>query len=109
MDDRADDAMVARTILEQLGGRRFTTMTGANSFVSGDAGLTFRIPSRGTRLKGSMMRITLTTGDEYRIEYQKVRNYLPVLIEQVDGVQASQLRTVFTRLTGLDTSLGRAA
>lgn len=109
MTKREDDAAVARQILEQLGGRRFTVMTGANSFVSGDAGLTFRIPSRGTRLRGSMMRITLGAGDEYRIEYMKIRNYLPVLIEEVDGVQVSELQCTFTRLTGLDTSLGRAA
>jgi len=109
MSNQRQDAAVAQCILEQLGGRRFIAMTGANSFVSGDGGLTFRIPSNMTRKRGSTLRITLTGGDEYRLEYMKIRNFEPVMIEEMTGVQVSGLQQAFTRLTGLDTSLGRAA
>jgi hypothetical protein len=107
----AHDQTVARTILEQLGGRRFIAMTGASSLTSGPSDLSFRLP---TRLAGGIggMRIILTDMDDYRIETVRLKGSIAKgNIEydrrvEAEGVYCDNLREAFTRITGLATSLG---
>lgn len=97
---------VAQTILEQLGGRRFVVMTGAN-YLTGDANsLRFRLSSRLTSNKANLVKITLEASDLYTIEYFRCRGLEVTSVGRDDGVYAEQLRSFFTKATGLETSLG---
>lgn len=96
---------VANTILEQLGGRRFIAMTGAKDFLGDKDLLAFRLP-RGARGGINKVRITLTPADLYDVQFYKMGSKSFTLLAQADNVDAAQLRQVFTRHTGLETSLG---
>jgi hypothetical protein len=63
---------IARTIMEQLGGRRFITMTGARDFMDFGNTLQFRLPSRFAKDGINQVRITLTPADLYDMEFGKV-------------------------------------
>lgn len=98
----------ADTILAQLGGGKFIAMTGANGFIQGGRTLSFKLP-RGARDGINGVSITLTPGDLYDVEFLKVsggRSYSRKVVREVMGVYADQLRSVFTSVTGLETSLG---
>lgn len=96
---------VATQILEQLGGHRFTAMTGAKQFVGSERALQFSI-GRGATNKANKVRVTLATDDTYTIEFFNLRgvNYKPCG-EPVERVYADRLQAVFTEATGLDTHL----
>ena len=96
---------VATTILEQLGGRRFIAMTGANSFASGDSMLTFKLPSRSTKNNIRGVRVTLTPADDYTVEFLKMRGFEVVTVSKSEGIYADMLQEVFTEATGLYTRL----
>jgi hypothetical protein len=96
---------VGLTILNQLGGRRFSKMTGAQSFVAHSDGLSFRFPrSRGV----NFLRITLTPADTYDLTFYSVRGIAHQEKKVLTDVYAEQLQEIFTSVTGLRTSLGAA-
>jgi hypothetical protein len=108
-------------MLEQLGGNRFIAMTGAKDFVSSDnpqPRLLMRLPSNLTKRRGTHMEISLLPTDEYLLVFFKNKrndwrssamgeNTKPTrdIIDTAASVQVGELRRVFTRMTGLDTSL----
>lgn len=96
---------VATRILEQLGGHRFTAMTGAKQFVGSERALQFSI-GRGATNKANKVRVTLATDDTYTVEFFSLRgvNCKPCG-EPVERVYADRLQAVFTEATGLDTHL----
>lgn len=96
---------VARTILEQLGGRRFIAMTGAKNFVGGQYTLTFSLPRGFATNKADKVRVTLTPADLYTVEFFKTRRLELVPIASHDGLYAEDLAGLFTAETGLDTHL----
>lgn len=100
--------IVAQTILAQLGGRRFIAMTGAKDFVCSEDTLTFTLPSGFAKDGINMIKITLDWTDTYIVEAGTI-TFRPTpkyeLIQKLDMVYAEDLRSIFTRLTGLDTSL----
>lgn len=91
---------VAETILEQLGGSRFLAMTGARNLVGSSNSLTFKLPAAG---KVKHVRIELTAADLYNVTFYGLRGRV---LEEVAGVDASSLRAVIERHTGLYLSLG---
>lgn len=96
---------VPHTILVQLGGLRFKTMTGARNFVSGDYTLTFDLPGKLTKGRINKVRIELKASDTYTIDFMR---YSPKHLEivenkKVEGVLFTNLGEVFTSYTGLDT------
>lgn len=97
---------VAQTILQQLGGKKFIAMTGASSFSGSPDTLSFRIP----KTKGiAGVRITLDQSDTYTMTFvrlKKVNGFTDYDNIVVAGVYADQLRSIFTKETGLYTSLG---
>lgn len=97
---------VANTILQQLGGGRFITMTGAKNFVGSANSLRFRLRGGSFSNGINVVTITLTAMDDYIVEGLNVRgsNVKPVAYRE--GVYADTLRDVFTSMTGLQTSLG---
>ena len=98
---------VARTILAQLGGQRFKTMTGAYSFSSGPTSLGFRISLRNKGHFGGV-RIELTPADVYDVHFirlKKIDGFTSFDNVVHEGIYADQLVEVFERETGLVTSL----
>ncbi len=93
---------VAATILAQLGGNQFITMTGANYLVATENGIQFSF--KGYRV--NKCRITLNVWDTYDVEFYKLYGAgCPQVGETQTGVQAAELQRVFTVATGLDCTL----
>lgn len=97
---------IAQTILRQLGGTRFIMMTGASKFVYGDNYLMFDLPSRMVKKNGQKMKITLNGSDTYKLELIKLIRFETKILDSSDHIYADNLGRVFTRITGLETSLG---
>ena len=98
------DLNVATTIVMQLGGFKFMSMTGARDFVGGPDSVMFRIPSARRINK---VRVTLTPMDTYRVEFFRIarRGCNFQLVSSADDVYADSLQDVFSHHTGLDTHL----
>jgi hypothetical protein len=99
---------IAQTIVEQLGGHKFRMMTGANSFLADGEVLSFRIPGGGGFAKDGInyIEVTLTPADVYTMAFFRRRGHSLVEVARVYDVYCDQLRSVFTKHTGLETSLG---
>lgn len=95
-----------REILEQLGGNKFRSMTGAKDFVSTRDGLRFRLPSNFARDGINLVQITLDASDTYTVKFMRMRGREVHTIAERSGVYNDNLRDVFTSVTGLHTSLG---
>lgn len=79
-------------------------MTGAKNFTAIPNGLQFSFPNPGGPNK---CRIILTGSDLYRMEFYKVRSGNAVLFGKIwEGVYDDALQSIFTEVTGLQTSLG---
>jgi hypothetical protein len=105
--NRVNNPNVASTILSQLGGNKFLAMTGAKSLASGGKDLRFRLPSNFAKNGINIVKITLTPTDLYDVEYGKLRAGKHSVVKVSKGIYADSLREDFTRVTGLDISLGR--
>jgi hypothetical protein len=98
--------LIAKTILEQLGGSKFIAMTGAKSFITDGNGLQFKLPSRFARGGTNFVRITLEPSDLYKMEFFLYRKNRDLeMVDVMTGVYCDQLQTIFTGATGLDVSL----
>lgn len=98
---------IARTILEQLGGRRFLAMTGARDLTAlPEGGLVMKLPSNLTKDRISHVTITLTAMDDYQVEAVAVRAGKIKPITFREGIYCENLRETFESITGLVTSLG---
>lgn len=99
------DTLVARTIIDQLGGGRFQAMTGARAFVARENGVSFRFP-RGPLSGANVCRITLNAFDTYDVEFIAMRGVDSAVKAYREGVYADGLQQTFTAITGKATSLG---
>ena len=91
--------------LKQLGGNKFIAMTGAKNFAVGPKGMGFKI---GRNSKGvNYVRIDLDRGkDLYNMEFIQMRAGKLKVKSKVKGVYNDQLQKMFTKHTGMYTSLG---
>lgn len=100
-------AQVALTILEQLGGSRFTAMTGATNFLAHPKALSFKVPNAAKKI--THVEITLNPNDTYLVEFLNCRitrkRYIRDRVEARDNVYFDQLQEIFTEVTGLYTHL----
>ena len=100
---------VAKVILSQFGGGRFSVMTGAKSFLSGDDEgnpfLSFRLPGNFACQGINYVKVKLMPSDTYDVTFGKVRGTGFRVIAAETGIYAEDLRQVFTQATGLTTSL----
>jgi hypothetical protein len=103
------DMTVPTIMLQQLGGNRFKTMTGASSFAGDETMLSFRLPARMTKHRAWGMRIVLQDDDLYRLELLTMKDFEVQVVDRRDDVFVEDLRRTFTDMTGLDVSLGLAA
>jgi hypothetical protein len=95
----------AEEVLQQLGGRKFIAMTGANNFVKNDKAksIIFKLPRAKSGIK--YVRITLTSMDVYNIEFISARGSNIKTVATAKGVYNDELQSTFTQYTGLYTSL----
>lgn len=94
---------VSETILQQLGGRRFTVMTGAKNFVGGNNTLSFHIGRNAKGVNG--VRITLSPMDLYDLQFLRISKRGVVVVSETSDIYYDSLPEVFTRHTGMATHL----
>lgn len=92
---------VANTIRQQLGGSRFSMMTGAKNFAGDAKSLQFQI-GRFAGLKVKYVKVTLEVNDLYTMTFF---NRVCGIYEKRENVYNDQLAAVFTEVTGLDTKI----
>lgn len=93
----------AQTILAQLGGNRFLTMTGAKQLVDLGHGLQFAI-GRGASNKANKVVVTLD-GDLYSVRFLTIRGTTIAERGTFDMIYGDRLAALFTEQTGFDTHL----
>lgn len=107
---------VADVILEQLGGNKFTAMTGSKNYLAD--GNTLRMTLAKNKSKANRLFITLDeASDTYKMRFfyyfpgrlnKKTMEWSSEKTEEVaeyEGVYAEDLCRIFTSVTGLDTRL----
>lgn len=109
--ERERNILIANEIIRQLGGRKFTVMTGAKNYMAIDDGLTFGIPGTITKNHINRVRIILDQSDTYTVSfwnYRKQKNvHKPSMkkIAEHSMIYHDMLPGIFTAETGLDTHL----
>lgn len=106
---------IAKIILEQLGGKRFSLMTGSKNYLVGDISETnpnewLRMDLTRNSSGANKLKITLMGDDTYKMQFYKqtIKNYTEVVISKeqtFEGVYCDQLQKIFTQVTGLYTRL----
>ena len=91
-------------ILNQLGGNKFLFMTGAKNLIWNEEAqaLSFKFP---TASKKNYCKITLNSLDTYDIEFGKIYGGNYTVVSEFKGYYNDMLRELFTKETGLYTSL----
>ena len=107
-----DTQTIAQTILQQLGGNKFVAMTGAKNFGyesnmdNGNVSLSFKFPNKSG---ANVCRITLNSLDLYDMQFIRIRKKQGIdqfkTTAEHNGIYADQLQSIFTKETGLYTSL----
>lgn len=92
--------MVAKTILEQVGGKALFMM-GAYCVLYTQNGVQFRI--QGSK-KASLIEIVLESSDTYTVRFYKGRAE-PKMIKEVSDVYCDSLHSTIESVTGLYLSL----
>jgi len=93
----------AQIVIDQLGGNKFTAMTGAKNFIYGPSGLSFKI---GRNCYGAnTVRIKLEPTDLYTVEFLKVSVKGIKVVSSHNNVYCDQLQELFARKTGMYTHL----
>jgi hypothetical protein len=93
---------VANEILKQLGGNRFVVMTGAKELSASANTLSFRFSGSKDY---NHCRIRLDPKDWYIVTFTQIWGLLEVNSTSYDMIYADGLAPLFTRVTGLHTSL----
>lgn len=109
----------ANTIYQQLGGGRFSAMTGAKNFVALDNGIRFNIGRNAS--KANTVKITVNGLDLYDVEFIKHTPYSFKIsrdgksfketqekfetVAKLEGYYCDMLQEGFTSVTGLYTHL----
>lgn len=99
--------MIAATILQQIGGRRFATMTGSRDFLDLGDGIRINL----SRNKTSANRLTIMLDketDTYRMRFYRmtVRKHFEVKTKDFavyEGVYCDMLEEILTSVAGLYT------
>lgn len=94
----------ALEILKQLGGNKFLVMTGSKNLVSTGEGL--RMTLTRNKIGAKYLDITLTSLDLYLMKFYSVDKDLNLKVKaEFDGIYNDMLQSIFTKVTGLNTSL----
>lgn len=103
---------VANTILSQLGGNRFLTMTGARNLTAVESGLRMVLPitkygKSRVSVNGTIyvLEVMLAPTDTYTVKLTASKAFKPSILGQEDDVYCDMLTDSIERLTGLATRL----
>jgi hypothetical protein len=99
------DAVVMQLTGSKSGGQglsRLKAMMGAKDFAKDNNAFQFKF--KGSK-KANSVRIILNSGDTYDVEFYKIAGVDFDKVKAFKDVDAENLRGVFTKFTGLDTSL----
>ena len=102
VNEKMDKRQAGET-LKQLGGNKFIAMTGAKQFSVGPKGMGFRIGRNAKSI--NYIRIDLKSTDLYDMEFIRIRGSKIKVVKKVTGVYNDQLQKMFTKYTGMYTSL----
>ena len=94
---------VAETIMSQLGGSKFTAMTGAKALTHGKDNVHITIPKN--KSPANRLKITLNSKDLYNLDFAKQKGLDYDVVKSFKDIDAENLRKVFTDYTGMKTSL----
>ena len=97
------ESQVAKTILQQLGGNKFIAMTGAKNLGASGKSLSMKIGRNSKSI--NYVVITLKSSDLYDVEFIRMRGAKRTVVKKVKGVYADMLQKIFTKYTGMRTSL----
>ena len=104
MNNKKSDLTVATEILRQLGGRKFLAMTGCKNLLGGDNHLQMHLAKNKSKAK--YLTITLDVFDTYTMTFNYLsKGYKLIEVAEYTGVYFDQLQAIFTKVTGLYTSL----
>ena len=94
---------IAQTILQQLGGNRFSMMTGAKNFSTNGNDLSFAVGRNAGKV--THVKITLEASDTYAMQFLNcnIRRIKEVASREL--VYCDQLPAIFESVTGLCVSL----
>ena len=92
---------VAKTILHQLGGRKFSVMTGGKAYSLPNSLI---VKFKGSRRCNTLV-VKLLDNDTYKVQFFRVSKTSNKEVSLFDGVYWDQLQEIFTSETGLDTTL----
>lgn len=102
--------MIAKTILQQIGGRRFSAMTGSKNFI--DLGNSLLMNLSRNKTQANRLEIILDEGtDTYIMRFYKhsvskqTFEITTKEIRKIDMVYCDMLEETFTLVTGLYTRL----
>ena len=93
----------AQTIINQLGGNRFTAMTGAKNFSTGGNDVSFKIGKNHGKV--THVKIELDDTDTYTVKFFNIRGVNFKTLREDSMVYADNLRSLFESVTGMSTSL----
>lgn len=103
---------IAAIILQQLGGNKFITMTGAKhlSYCSKENYMQFKLSASGNKAGINCVRISLDGDDTYSMYFfhyrlSKTQELIFSKEQKFSGVYCDQLQSTFTQVTGLYTKL----
>lgn len=105
MRTRDEQIAVANEIIRQLGGSRFSTMTGAHDIFTHEDGVSFKIPGTITKNHINYVRISLDPSDTYTVEFWKYRKLRGEKVAEYAMIYNDGLQQLFTSQTGLSTHL----
>ncbi|MEE8465749.1 MAG: hypothetical protein V3S68_04675 [Dehalococcoidia bacterium] len=92
-----------QTIIDQIGGSRFQTMTGVKQIAQIKDGVQFNF-GKGSQGINTVL-ITLNERDTYDLKFWRITAKTAKEIVGVGDIHAGELQGVFTNITGLDTKL----
>jgi len=96
----------AEIILQQLGGRRFIVMTGIKKYFHSNNGMTLLMHLTPNIAKAKFLAITLDASDTYTMVFSTIQKGELVELVRHERVYCDMLQGIFTKVTGLYTSLG---
>ena len=94
---------VAKTILEQLGGKKFCAMTGAKNLVGDENSLSMRIGRNSSN--SNYLKITLNSMDTYDMKFYRLWRFEEKSVTEYNNIYNDMLTDTFTAHTGMYTSL----
>jgi len=96
--------IVAKTILNQLGGHKFRVMTGAKNFGGTENSLSMKIGKNSSN--SNYLKITLNSMDLYDVHFSKItRKFEEKSVKEYNDVYSDSLVEIFESHTGMYTKL----